>query len=266
MKKIIFSFLLIIIISNNCFAGISVIGELSHKKIVSAGEKSEGIILLKNTEENPGKVKIYLSDYLFFADGRSIYGNSGSTPRSNANWISFSPNVLDIPANGMATVYYTIQVPEDDCLSGVYWSIMMVEILPNVSIENNTNKDNHSLGIQTVLRYGIQIITNINDTGEQNIKFLDKKLILQDNKNVLQLDIENTGDQMLSPIVWVDLYNSLGKNIGRFESDEKRIFPTCSVRHAIDLSIIPKGKYKASIIVDNKNEYVFGAYYDISIE
>ncbi|MBI5207020.1 MAG: hypothetical protein HY934_04430 [Candidatus Firestonebacteria bacterium] len=265
MNKIIFSFLFIIMILNNCFAGISVIGELSQKKIVSSGEKSEGIVLLKNTEDNPGKVKIYLTDYLFFADGRSIYGSAGSSPRSNANWISFSPNILDIPANGMATVYYTIQVPEDDSLKGVYWSIIMVEILPNAVIENN-NTDKHLLGIQTILRYGIQIITNINDSGEQNIKFLDKKLILQDNKNVLQLDIENTGEQMLSPVVWIDLYNSFGKNIGRFESSEKRIFPSCSVRHGIDLSIVPKGKYKASIIVDNKNEYVFGAYYDILIE
>lgn len=267
MKKVLFLFLFFFISANLCLAGVSVIGGLSREKTVKPGEKFEGIILLKNTGERPADVKVYQTDYLFYADGKNIYGEPGGIPRSNAKWISLSPVRLTVPPKETASVSYAVKVPENPDLKGTYWSVVMVEPVSETSPESTKEeKGKVKVGIQTIMRYGIQIITNFSDAGERKIRFLDKKLISQDRKRVFQFDIENIGERSLSPVVWVELYNKDGINIGRFESSRLRIYPGCSVRHKVDLTDVPKGWHKALVVADNGDEYVFGAQYDLEME
>jgi len=42
-----------------------------------------------------------------------------------------------------------------------------------------------------------------------------------------------------------------------------RIYPGTSVRHKIDLSSLPGGKYMALVVADNGDEYIFGAQYTL---
>ncbi len=267
MKKTICLFLIFFAIGEVSFAGVSLIGELTRETTLQPGEKFEGKITLENTGETSWEVTIYKTDYLFYSDGSNIYGEPGRAARSNASWLSINPTRLTIPPKEMASVYYTIQVPQQLDLIGTYWSMLMVEPTSDIDpkeIEDKTGKI--KLGVSTVVRYGIQIVTNIGDTGIRKIKFLDKKLISQDGKKTLQLDIENVGERWLSPTIWAELYDKDGKNIGRFGNRQMRIYPGCSARHKIDLSDVPKGKYKALVVVDNGDQYVFGAQYDLEIE
>jgi len=110
------------------------------------------------------------------------------------------------------------------------------------------------------------MLTHIGDTGTRKIKFLDKKLFSQDGKTILQMDIENIGERWLTPTLWVELYDNQGTELGRFESGKRRIYPSCSVRYKVDLTDVPEGKYKALVVADNGDEYVFGAKYDLGIE
>jgi len=281
-KKILCFFLFVVLSVDFSFAGVLVIGELTREKTVQPGETFEGTITLKNTGETSCQVNVYQTDYLFYADGSNIYGEPGTAVRSNADWLSVAPNRLSIPPNEMASVYYTVRVPQiqelasihDDLqlmeslnLVGTYWSMVMVEPVPQTgpeSIEDETRKV--KMGIQTKIRYGIQIVNNIGDTGARKIKFSDKKLIDQDGRKLLQMDIDNIGEMWLSPTLWVEIYDSHGAKVGRFESSKKRIYPGCSVRHKVDLTDVPKGKYKALVVADNGDEYVFGAKYDFGIE
>jgi archaellum component FlaG (FlaF/FlaG flagellin family) len=267
LKKVLFSILFFLISAKICFAGVSIIGDLSSEKIVKPGEKSEGTILLKNTGENPHEVRVYQTDYLFFADGRNIYGEPGSIPRSNAKWLFLSPTRFTIPPNRTASVHYNIQVPENPELKGTYWSMVMVEPMAEAIQESKEGeKAKVRLGLQTIIRYGIQIVNDIGDTGIRKIRFLDKKLISEDGKKIFQIDIENIGERWLSPLVWIELYNEQGQSIGRFESVKFRIYPGCSVRHRVELTNVPKGKYKVLVVADNGDESIFGARYDLGIE
>lgn len=267
MKKLFFPVLLFFIWANSCLAGVSVIGGLSRENTAKPGERLEGVILLKNTGESPAEVKVYQTDFLSYADGRNIYGEPGSTPRSSAGWISLSPSRLVIPPQNTASVYYDLRLPADKALKGTYWSVVMVEPIPETSPESMTGeKGKIKIGIRAVIRYGIQIVTDIGDTGERRIRFSDKRLLSRDGQKILRLDIENTGDRWLSPLVWADLFTEPGRSIGRFESGRFRIYPGCSVRHRINLTGVPAGKYRALVVVDNGDEYVFGARYDLEIE
>lgn len=119
-------------------------------------------------------------------------------------------------------------------------------------------------GIRQVVRYAIQLVTHMGETGSREIRFADRALVLgEDGTRRLHVDVENTGERSLRPYLWVELHDSTGGRLGRFESDRKRLYPGTSVRYMIDLSGAPSGSYQALVVVDNGDEHVFGAEYGL---
>ncbi|MBI4865177.1 MAG: hypothetical protein HY815_33690 [Candidatus Riflebacteria bacterium] len=251
-------------------AQVSVVGELTRESRGKPGETLKGVVLLQNSSDKPASVKIYQTDYLCYADGRNLYGDPGTIARSNAKWVTVSPNRLTIPPKQTGTANYTVQLPPDSALKGTYWSMVMVEPVGEGNVEFTPEKlaknELVKFGIRTVMRYGLQIVVDIGNTGTRQLKFLDRKLISQGGKRYLQLDIENTGERWLKPTVWAELFNSEGASAGRFDGGQIRVFPGCSIRQRVDLTPVPKGKYKTMVIFDNGDESVFGAQYDLLME
>ena len=121
---------LILFVAADAFgAGISLPGGLSRLSTLQPGGKNEGKILVKNDSSEPQTVKVSQTDYLFYADGRNLYGKPGADPRSNAPWITFSPQRLEVPPREVGVINYTVQAPKDPKLSGTFWSLLMVEPL-----------------------------------------------------------------------------------------------------------------------------------------
>ncbi len=247
-------------------SAVFVIGGLTREATLQPGGRTEGRIILRNNSNEPQEVKVYQTDYLFWADGRNEYGEPGSTPRSNAPWIVHTPQQLTVPPKGTGSVDYALQVPAQEGLSGTSWSVLMVEPIAAETLEPPKAEEGKvTIGIRTVMRYAIQMVTHIGDTGARELKFADKQLIVEKEKRLLRLDLENTGERWLVPQVWAELYDEQGTSLGRFEGGRFRIYPGCSVRYQIDLSEVPPGKYRALIVADNGDEYVFGAQYDLEI-
>ena len=122
------------------------------------------------------------------------------------------------------------------------------------------------MGVKTLLRYGIQIVTDVGADGTREVTFQDSKLIERGDLRVLEIDVENSGNAWMSPFFSVELYDDDGTHRHHFESQRQRIYPGCSVRHSIDLTEVPCGSYKVLAVVDNRDESVFGAQYDLWIE
>jgi len=329
--KVFMIFSCLLVFSALSEAGISIVGGLTREVTVKPGETYDGVVILRNTIEQPSQVKIYQTDYLFFADGRNIYGEPGKLQRSNANWLTFNPSRVTVPPKSEVPIHYPMKVPlkvpepqslnseqkasetsdnksqsgeqktpddkssssksevsetSDDKsqsdeqkapgdkiesetpvlvpLTGTYWSMLMVELLPESHPEaEGAPEGKVGVGILQVMRYGVQFVTHIGDSGSRKIKFLSSKLVAQEGKRLLQIDIENIGERWVKPIVWVELYDEKGALIGRFESAEKRIYPGTSVRHLIDLTEVPEGKYKALIVADSGGKDVWGAQYTL---
>ena len=242
---------------------IAVIGGLTQERIASRGEVYEGTIILQNMGDEPQAVRLYQTDYRYFADGTVDYGNPGQNPRSNASWINYSPRQLTLVAGERATINYIVTVPDDLTIVGTYWSLMMVEPVPEIVPEE---LEKGLVGIREVTRYGIQMRTHINDTGIKELTFLNSKLFAEDSSRVFQIDLENTGERRLDVLLWVDLYDLQGNHMGKFEADNFSFYPTTSVRKQIDLSDVPVGMYKALIIADGGEDALFGANYTFKIE
>jgi hypothetical protein len=249
-------------------ANISIVGGLTHEKKAKAGETYRGVIFIKNSGEDPQEVSIYQTDYLFSCDGKNTYGEPGKDPRSNARWITFSPRRLVVQPGDRSEVTYTVKLPGDETLVGTYWSMLMVEGTGRYSPDAMASKTQDvNMGIRTVLRYGIQMVTNVGDTGVRKLKFLATKLLKEnEEKRTLQVDIENVGERGLRPLLWTELYDKNGSYIGRFEGLRLRTYPGTSVRYRVDLSEVPEGKYKALIVADCGGDDIFGASYNLEFE
>lgn len=268
IRKVILACSLLSFAAGAAFAGgVQVLSGLTREATLEPGGKTEGRIVVRNTDDKTWQVNAYLRDYLFYYDGRNDFGEPGTTPRSNCGWTTVGPKRLVLPPGQTASIYYTIQAPQDDKLFGTYWGVLMIEpVLQGTPAPLETEDGKVKIGLRTITRYAVQLVTNIGGDGKREIAFADKRLSVENGKRVLQLDIENTGDRWLKPAVRAELYDSEGVYVGRFEAKRCRIYPSCSVRRRIDLTDVPAGNYNALVIVDNMDQFVWGAQYDLEIK
>ena len=125
-KRIVLSLWLLLASGSVLAGGIEVEGGLTRAYTVQPGRRIEPSILLRNHGAETSEVKAYQTDYLFFSDGKNSYGEPGSVPRSNCSWVTFSPQQLVVPANGTSFIHYAVQSPNNEKLTGTYWSMLMI--------------------------------------------------------------------------------------------------------------------------------------------
>lgn len=249
------------------FCGVIVKGGLTYEHTVSPGQTAEGVFELVNNDETAQEVKLYQTDYFFYADGRVLYGEPGKLERSNARWISLTPPTVVIPPKDSVKVRYTVQTPQDSTLEGSYWSMIMVEGVAPDSPESSQAADGQiGLGVRQVFRYGIQVISSIEKTGSPKIRFASSRLVKDGTSQELVLDLENTGTRWIRAAVTAELYDASGAFVGKFAADPLRLYPLTSGRFRIDLSSVPNKTYKAFILVDGGGSEMFGANITLVIE
>jgi len=256
--------LAVILLPAGAGAQVSVIGELSQDRDVRPGETYTGVIVVRNDTKESQEAKVYQTDYLFQFNGTNNYGEPGSTPRSNAKWITFSPAYITLPPEATIAVNYTVTVPKTLAGAapiGTYWSMLMVEGIQKGSAESSAPpKDGKTqMGIMQTIRYGIQVASTIANTGTKMVKLMTPPVVMKNKeKRFIQVDIENTGDIGMRPDVYIDLFNAQGVSVGRFSGVKFRIYPGTSVRQSIDVSSVPSGNYKGQVIIDAGGEDLFG--------
>lgn len=271
MKRLLICAAIFLFAFTNCDAqssgGVHVVGGMTHQHTLAPGAQVEGSIQLRNISDEPRDVRIYQTDYSFSADGKNSYDEPGKLARSNAGWIELTPRHITIPPGESDSIYYSIQVPNDKKLSGTYWSVLMVEPTPPGALDLPEQKTGEvNIGIQTTMRYAIQVVANIGDTGKCELKFSNRRLLVGKDRRNLQVDIENSGERWLTPQIWTDVFDENGKSMGRLNGNRLRIYPGCSARFEIDLKSLPKGKYNALLVADNSDDNLFGTQCRFEIE
>jgi hypothetical protein len=235
-------------------------GVLTNEFVVAPGGAYEGTVEVQNPNDLAQEVRVYQTDYLFSADGVTLYGDPGSVARSNAKWISIAAQRLTIPPHQDATVAYKIRVPANSTLAGTYWSVIMVEPLDPEAPDSSAAgvRSQAALGVRQVLRYAVQVVTHVGDTGSRLLKFAQVKFESKDHR-VLLVDAVNNGERWLRGRLWIDLYKSDGSLAGHFEAAQRRMYPGTSVRYGIDLGAAQPASYKALLVIDCGGDDVFGA-------
>lgn len=241
---------------------ILILNGLTHEHQTLQGEVTNGTIVLKNLSEVSQSVQLYQRDYWFSYNGENRHDDPGTLPRSNAKWIKINPTFVTLKPNETATIEYEITVPDIDTLSGTYWSVIMVEGLN----PPDTTANNRGIKINTIIRYAVQIITNIGDTGVRNLSFEHFNLSRRDSVTELSVALENKGQRILRPELSLQVYDSNGASQGIIKAEKRRLYPGTSAMIVLDLSKLKVGSYKGLLIADCGDDYVFGSNLTLDIK
>lgn len=251
-------------------AGLRVREGLTREFTVSSDETVESEIIIENTGDEPREVKVYLRDYFYNRDGITKYRQPGTTERSNAGWLQLNPEEkVTVPPQSETAVNYTIDIPDDETLYGTYWSMLMVE--PEEEIELFADPEEGlqvRTGVRQISRYGIQIRTNIEDTGSQELSVLDRRVIEdpEEDKTYLELDLENTGERWFKVDIRAEFYDQEGYFKKELEGPAARLYPGTSVRRRIEITDIEPGAYQVLVIFSGAEDQVWGARYNLNLD
>ena len=252
-------------------ASVNVSSGLTHIHEVALGEQCDGAIVLDNPGQTTERVEIYQTDYHFTADGHAYYDDPATLPRSNASWIRLGQSTVDIPPRSSVTVPYRIQVPAGKGMVGTYWSMVMVEMAGSIDseapIESAKDEKSIVLGIKQKFRYGIQIVTNIGSTGKKKVAFSNPVLqrVEPSGELALSVDLANAGERILTPSVWVEVYDKAGAKLGKFDGRDVKLYPDTSSRSTIALGSLAPGSYRVIVVADNHDEYVAAVRYSLEV-
>ena len=241
-------------------AQVAVIGSTVEEHDAAPGQRYEGTIVVRNLSNRPQPVRVYQTDYRFFADGTSRFDSAGSEPRSNAAWVHPSVSSLTIPPGTDVNVTYVVAVPAIDSLRGTYWSAVMIEGAPTAPPQAGA----HEIGLGAVVRYAVQLATHLPNTGSRRVR-LAKHAFAPDSAKLLTLEmtVENTGERAYRPNLWVELYDANGTQRARLEKQRGLLYPGSSIRQRFTFPALPAGTYKAVVFADTGDETVSAAQYTL---
>ena len=241
-------------------AQIAVVGSTVEEHTAAPGQRYEGTILVRNLTTTPQSVRVYQTDYRFFADGTSHFDDAATTPRSNARWVTPSATALVIPPSSEITLGYTITVPAIDTLRGTYWSAIMIEGAPTAP----PLAANKQVGIGAVMRYAVQLATHLPTPGSRTVAFANQTQSTDSaGHRVVELDVQNMGERGYRPNMWVELYDAAGALRGRREQQRGLLYPGTSLKQRFVFDALPAGSYKAVVFADTGDDAVFAAQYKL---
>ena len=236
---------------------------------VQPGDIVDGMVTLRNISLNPETVRFFVLDRVNDARYGRRYVEPGELERSNAPWIDLGQSEVTIAPGQQFNLVYRIHVPADESLRGTYWSALMIEPQPteqDVKVEGPESDDSFAVTIRQIIRQEVMLVTNIGTSCARQVSFLEPQLRTSDDGTLIfEVLVENTGECLLNPNVWLELYDESGRVVGRFQNDQPRIYPGAALRQSFDLGSLEAGTYLALVIVDEGGEDVFGARYTLQV-
>ncbi|MCT4622169.1 MAG: hypothetical protein N4A46_01005 [Schleiferiaceae bacterium] len=235
-------------------AEFEVMNGLSHSYNSQPGSEHSGAIKVRNLTENEVIIKVSKKDYIFNYKGESYYEDS-SDVKTNKEWIEVIATNITLPAKAEYEIPYTVKVPELDTLIGSYWSAFLIEPVGQLNDED----PEVGVGIQTVIRYAVQIINEFEERGVAELEYLNVGMDTKDSTQIINVFIGNNGDFMVRPTVGIDIYNNETGESHEFKYEGgKRIYPSTSVSYSLPIKGLVEGSYTAVLIADCGDDDVFG--------
>jgi hypothetical protein len=249
-KSLLFLFLVFSFQISN--AGVVILNGLTHVHQSASGQLVTGIIRMKNTDETEQRVIVYFNDLFQECGKETVLTADNSHNNSIKNWLTTNVNEHVFKANEEYELIYTINVPNDVEIDGSFWGVLMVEI------EKPIKEDELEYGVklQSKVRYGIQIIADINERTPSELEFYDIKIEGNDGNKLINVDLKNLGTFYVEPTLILEVFNSNGLQEKKVEVKFKKVYPNSCKAFSLDISGLPKGAYTAVLVADyGKNIY-----------
>jgi hypothetical protein len=245
-------------------AQISVLSSVVEEHTAGPGERYSGRIAIANPGSTPQTVRLYQTDYRFASDGTSYFDAAGGSARSNALWIALQATQVTVPPKSTVNVGYTVATPLVDSLRGTYWSAIMVEAATKPPIVTPEGSAKGQIGLGTVIRYAIQVATNIGASGTRSVRFAGTGAVqTPSGSSAVEVDVHDIGERGYRPVLWIEVYDEQGVLRAKSKQSRGLLFPGTSLRQHFDLGTLAAGKYKAVIFADTGEDSVYAAQYTV---
>lgn len=251
----IYSFFIVVLwgIQQDALGSIVILNGLTHESTALPGETYRAQIEVQNVAEVQKSVRIYIKDYWYNYKGESRHDEPGTLERSSGNWITLQSDLINLAPQERTFVNVEVKVPEGENVYGTFWSVVMVEGITPPDTSQSTG-----VSINTALRYAVQIITNIGNTGSSNLKFAGMNLAKDEKSSVVQVILENTGERLLRPEVSIELFDGNGASVGTITADPRKTLPGTSIIVNLVLEGIKPGTYSGVLVADCGGDNIFG--------
>ena len=252
LKFVLISFILLFC-GFNSIGNIVVLNGLTHENNAIPGETYRTQIEIHNMSDEAKSVKIYSKDYFYSHTGETRHDAPGTMDRSNANWITYQPELLNLGPDEKALVNIEVQVPENKALSGSYWSVIMVEGIVPPDTTNTVG-----VSIRTAIRYAVQVITTVGSEGVRDLTFQGLELSKNEDESMIGVVVQNSGEVLLKPEVSLELFDEEGNSVAIFKADKRKTLPGTSIKITIQLEGIKPGVYNGVLVADCGNDSIYG--------
>jgi hypothetical protein len=253
-------------------AQLQIVGSNVIEQRGAPGEELRGTITIQNVGAAEQEARVYLRDYAFHADGRSEYGDPGTSPRSNAGWMTLSASQLRLAPGQSATVTYALRIPAkpDAPPSGSYWSLVMIEGIAPGSAESSRPRAAQArvqMGLQVSIRHGVQVATHVTGGAARELVRITNPAVSRDSTGAKQLtfDVSNAGELAVRPVMRVELYDEQGQRVAATEQQRGLLYPGSSLRQQFGFGALPSGTYRALVVADTDGEEMFGARFTLKL-
>jgi hypothetical protein len=248
-------YLLLLVSVAICFIGIDTYAqelEVSPGTLSFAanpGSSQTQQITLKNKGKTEQSFVFNLSDWLTDENGEVKYFNSGTTPRSCADWITVSPALVTLQPNEQATINVTMLVPNDN--ASTKWAVLFVQSAVEQTGARAVDKE-MALGMQLALRIAVTIYQSpaSNTLYKGTIEGLKEK-IGDDNSRTYTSTVINLGDKVLNCKVYFTVSNTETAEEFTSVPVEFSLLPETNknVSYTLDKPLA-KGRYSVAAILD----------------
>lgn len=243
-------------------AQIAVVGSTVEERVAAPGESYSGAIVVRNLTQQDQPVRIYQTDYLFYADGTSHFDTIGTARRSNGRWVTPTVRSLLVAPGSEMTVTYTVKVPANDSLFGTYWSAIMVEGAPTEAGRPSAGRP--QVGIGAVVRYAVQVATHIRDGGSRKVSFASSRFLTNaDSTQSFELEVKNEGERAYRPALWIEVYDEQGTLRANARQERGLLYPGTSLKQTFGLGKLPTGTYRAIVFADSGEDTVFASQFTL---
>jgi hypothetical protein len=227
------------------------------------GEVASSQVVLVNNTNAPLVVRLSQGDYRLRPEGPEFLP-PGTHPRSNASWVTLSQAEVALPPGGQVAVSYQIRIPQDNKLSGTYFSVIFAgaaEPEPQAPGEAPVG-----IAIAQRLRYAVQVLVNIGNTGEPKIAFPKARLVTGEKEATLEVEVGNSGDRYIRPMVRLELFREDGSAVTSLQEGPVTLPPDSAILLRLSLPKLAPGTYQAALVLDGGGAFIFGKRYRFSLK
>ncbi|HWB22135.1 MAG TPA: Fn3-like domain-containing protein [Gaiellaceae bacterium] len=215
-----------------------------------AGKVIHGAVIVTNTGDVAGVVKIYTADATTGSTTGAVY-LTDSAPTKAGSWIRLASSSLTLAPGKQATVPFTVTVP-NGADAGQFVGGIVAETVAQVAGPKSKEKANVQIKVRNLSIVAVQV----NVPGPKISKFTISKATIGGSKGFQQVlvHISNDGNVLAKPSGAVTIRNTSGLPIETIKFRMDTFLPHTSIDYPIVLKKgLPPGNYTAGVTLSYAN-------------